>query len=196
MSKSSIVFSVSIVYTGIRLVKPIQRKEKPMLSRDETVLEVLSHAGRMISNYSFAYGLDREDITQELACKMLEAWDKAVCKALSENALKAYLYGVIRIQLLKMVPREDRPLRLEDVEQTLTLEFVCDRAQVDIVMQAVHKALSKCSAKVQAYAVKAYSLVDYEPDRALPEAKSGCVRIRSLRDVFSKEPEILSLIGC
>jgi DNA-directed RNA polymerase specialized sigma24 family protein len=112
------------------------------MNRDEVILEVLSHARRMISNYAYAYGLDKEDITQELACRLLETWPKAVCKAFSDNALKAYLYSTIRNQLLKMVTREEKPLRLEDVEQTLTLDLYCDRAQVDIVMHAVHRALT------------------------------------------------------
>jgi DNA-directed RNA polymerase specialized sigma24 family protein len=165
------------------------------MNRDEIVIEVLSHAKRMISSYAYAYDLDREDIEQELACRLFETWEKAVCKAFSDNALKAYLYSTIRNQLLKMVPREERPLRLDDVEQTLTLNLYCDRDQMDIVMQAVHKALSKCSAKVQAYAVKTYGLADYEPATTLPEAKSGCVRTRSLRDVFSRDEKILALIG-
>lgn len=166
------------------------------MNRDEVILEVLGHAKRMISNYAYAYGLEQEDITQELACRLLETWPKAVCKAFSDNALKAYLYSAIRYQLLKLVSREERPLRLEDVEQTLTLDMYCDRDQMDIIMQAVHKALSKCSAKVQAYAVKAYGLADYEPAIKLPEPKTGCVRTRSLRDVFSRDEKILALIGC
>ena len=166
------------------------------MNRDDVVLEVLGHAHRMISNYALAYQLDFEDLTQELACKMLEVWPKAVCKAFSDNALKAYLYGVIRRQLLlNFVPREERPLPLDEVETTFTLDIVCDTDQVDIVVQAVHQALRKCSAKVQAYAVQAYGLADYEPDRELPQPKPGCVRTRSLWQVFSKDEKILSLIA-
>ncbi len=165
------------------------------MNRDEVVLEVLSHARRIIANYALAYQLDFEDITQELACKMLEIWPKAVCKAFSDNALKAYLYGTIRRQLLNFVPREERPLYLDEVETTFTLDIVCDKEQKDIVMQAVHNALRKCSAKVQAYAVKAYDMADYEPDVPLPEATKGCVRTKCLRQVFSKDEKILSLIA-
>jgi hypothetical protein len=162
------------------------------MNRDEVILEVLGHARRMISNYAFAYDLDKDDLTQELACKLLEVWDKAACK----EHVRPYLYGAIRNQLLKMVPHEERPLRLEDVETTLTLDVYCGKDQMDIVVQAVHRTLRKCSAKVQAYAVKAYGMTDYEPDRELPQAKSGCVRTRSLRETFSKDERILALIGC
>jgi hypothetical protein len=165
------------------------------MKRDEVILEVLSHARRMISNYATAYQLDFEDLTQELACRLLEIWPKAACKAYSDNALKAYLYGAICRQLLNFVPREEKPLYLDEVETTFTLGILCDREQEDIVMQAVHNALRKCSAKVQAYAVKAYDMSDYVPDRELPEAKKGCVRTRSLRQIFSQDEKILSLIA-
>lgn len=164
------------------------------MNRDEVVLEVLSHAKRMISSYVLAYDLDYEDLTQELACRMLEMWPKAVCKAYSDNALKAYLYGTIRRQLLNFVPRDEKPLCLDEVEITFTLDIICDKEQEDIIMQAVHNALRKCSAKVQAYAVKAYGMSDYVPDRELPEPKKGCVRTKSLREVFSRDEKILSLI--
>jgi DNA-directed RNA polymerase specialized sigma24 family protein len=169
-------------------------KGSTTMNRDEVVLDVLSHARRLIFNYSQAYQLDQEDLTQELACKLLEIWPKAVCKAFSDNALKAYLYSTIRNQLCKMVERYEKPLPLSQVEQTSTLDITCDIEQVDIIVEAVHRALRKCSAKVQAYAIKAYGL-SYEPDIPLPEAKAGCVRTRSLREVFSRDERILALIG-
>jgi DNA-directed RNA polymerase specialized sigma24 family protein len=165
------------------------------MNRDEVILEVLGHARRMIYSYAMAYQLDIEDVTQELACRLLQMWDKAVCKAFSDNALKAYLYSAIRNQLCKMVERYEKPLPLSQVEQTLTLDITCEREQADIIVEAVHRALRKCSARTQAYAVKAYGMADYKPSIQLPEAKSGCVRTRSLRQVFSQDERILALIS-
>jgi hypothetical protein len=45
-----------------------------------------------------------------------------------------YLYGTIRRQLLNFVPREEKPLYLDEVEITFTLNIVYDAAQIDIVM--------------------------------------------------------------
>jgi hypothetical protein len=134
-------------------------------------------------------------LSQELACKLLEMWDKAVYKAFSDNALKAYLYSAIRNQLLKMVPRKERETSLEALpEETFTIELVCDEDLTDIIIEAVHAALRKCTPIVQAYAVKAYKLTDYQPATKLPEATKRSIRTRCLKRNFSKDEKILALI--
>jgi Sigma-70 region 2 len=171
----------------------IQRKEKPVLTdlayRDESVLEVLSHAKRMIYNYAVAYRLDIEDITQDLACKLLELWDRASLK----DSPKGYLYGVARKHLIRITspyekPSNDerslseRPLSLdipvhEDdmlgdmlpaIEHGLSRE---EEIRMDTVILIVHGILRKCSQDVQIYAIRVFELTSYEPAFQMPEYK-------------------------
>lgn len=178
-----------------------------MLTRDETVLEVLSHARRMISSYAFAYGLDKEDITQELACEMLEAWDKATCA----KSAKAYLYGVARKCLADIVRRHEKPLSLDmplskntniTLGETLSVSDKPseeEKTRTDATIQAVHRVLHKCRPEAQMYAIRVHCLTAYE--HTFLEIKrdrdaGNCNWLRMLRSAFRKDTEIRSLIGC
>src|SRR6266436_5879121 len=84
------------------------------MDKDGTIIAVLNRTKRMVHNYASAYRLDAEDLTQELACKLLEVWEKAIHK----DNVEGYLYGVARKHLLNFVPREERPLSLDAPTET------------------------------------------------------------------------------
>jgi DNA-directed RNA polymerase specialized sigma24 family protein len=95
--------------------------------RDACITECLQYVKPMVNNYATAYKLEFDDLLQECAVSMLEAYDVAVSKS---THLKAYLYGVARTRLLAFVPRDERPVYLRACLNRVTMRFLSKRAFV------------------------------------------------------------------
>ncbi len=178
-------------------------------SHNECVLTALDRAGVMFRRFAYSYQLDADELYQDCAVEMLEARIPTGCDPI------AYLYGVARMHCRQILAKTewtvslDEP-RYEDGKKTLAdtlpvqtlLRSEEEIAHLEKVTEVVYAALRECRFEEQEYACTAFELLDYAPVPSAKQAYHSLLKrerrtdnlLRSIKRVFFKHPQVLSLV--